>query len=299
VRVFLSYRRGDVGGYAGRLGDALRQRLGSKGVFQDVVAIAPGQDYTAAIDRALDESDAVLAVIGPGWLASSALGRGSRLFEADDYVRLELARALSRDVRVVPILVGGAALPAAADLPGDLQGLAQRQAVVLHDETWHQDVDGLVRSLRGDPAVPANRRRPWLLAGAVAVVVIALGAGAFWFWGPGSGDGTGQVSGLTIEIRPDHGRTTTAFVISGTGCPHPGDKIVVIFDAKTLGGWPTCQPNHTYKTSYSPDQSGALAWYDANGDQHNLTLSSGTTYTLYVQTTDGHLVSPSVTYRVE
>jgi hypothetical protein len=52
VQIFLSYRRGDVGGYAGRLTDALRQRLGAKSVFQDVTAIAPGQDYTAAIDRA-------------------------------------------------------------------------------------------------------------------------------------------------------------------------------------------------------------------------------------------------------
>jgi hypothetical protein len=67
VHIFLSYRRGDVGGYAGRLTDALRRRLGAKSVFQDVTAIARGQDYTAAIDRALDDSDAVLAVIGPGY----------------------------------------------------------------------------------------------------------------------------------------------------------------------------------------------------------------------------------------
>jgi hypothetical protein len=71
VRVFLSYRRGDVGGYAGRLTDALIQHLGAKSVFQDVTAIVPGRDYTAAIDRALDNSDAVLAVIGPGWLTAS------------------------------------------------------------------------------------------------------------------------------------------------------------------------------------------------------------------------------------
>jgi TIR domain len=71
VQVFLSYRRGDVGGYAGRLADALLQRLGPNSVFQDVVAIAPGQDFTVAIDRALDDCDAVLAVIGPGWLTAA------------------------------------------------------------------------------------------------------------------------------------------------------------------------------------------------------------------------------------
>jgi hypothetical protein len=60
VQIFLSYRRGDAGGYAGRLSDALRQRLGAKSVFQDVTAIAPGQDYTAVIDPAL-------TAVTPSW----------------------------------------------------------------------------------------------------------------------------------------------------------------------------------------------------------------------------------------
>jgi hypothetical protein len=127
-------------------------------VFQDVVAIAPGRDFTTAIDRALDDADAVLAVIGPGWLTAATPQGASRLSEAHDYVRLELARALARDLRVVPVLVGGASLPAATELTDDLEGLVRRQAVVLHDETWHEDVDGLVGSLRGEPAVPAIRR---------------------------------------------------------------------------------------------------------------------------------------------
>jgi hypothetical protein len=195
VRVFLSYRRGDVGGHAGRLADALHHRLGPKNVFQDVVAIAPGRDYTAVIDHALDESDAVLAVIGPGWLTAATARGVPRLFEPDDYVRLETARALQRDVRVVPVLVGGAPLPAAADLPEDLQALAQRQAVVLHDETWHQDLDGLVRSLRGEPVVVTKRRRRWLLAGLVAVVVIGLGVAGGAVWGSGGGNGSSGGSG--------------------------------------------------------------------------------------------------------
>jgi hypothetical protein len=192
VQIFLSYRRGDVGGYAGRLSDALRQRLGAKSVFQDVTAIAPGHDYTAAIDRALDGSDAVLVVIGPGWHAAATQQGNPRLFEADDYVRLELSRALQRNIPVIPVLVGGARLPAATELPDDLQRLVHRQAVVLHDETWHQDVEGLLRSLRGQPAVPARSWRRWLVPAGVAAALIALvglGAAAGW-WGPGSGDGS-------------------------------------------------------------------------------------------------------------
>jgi TIR domain len=96
VRVFLSYRRSDVGGYAGRLADYLRERLGERSVFQDVSAIPLGEAFTAAIDRALDACDAVLAVIGPGWLTASTPDARPRLFDPNDYVRLELARAGAR-----------------------------------------------------------------------------------------------------------------------------------------------------------------------------------------------------------
>jgi TIR domain len=209
VRVFLSYRRRDAGAYAGRLADVLLQRLGPRSVFQDVTAISPGQDFTVAIDRALAESDVALVLIGPDWLKAATPQGTRRLLEVDDYVRLELARALQRDIRVIPVLVGGARLPAAAELPDDLRGVAQRQAVELHDETWHQDVDGLIRSLRGQPAVPAGRRRRWLVAGTALAALLALGAGAWWQWGPGSGNtgkqtgsGSGGQTGPATAIGP-------------------------------------------------------------------------------------------------
>jgi TIR domain len=205
VRIFLSYRRGDAGGYAGRLTDALQQRLGPKSVFQDVTAIGPGQDYTAAIDHALRDSDVVLAVIGGGWLSASTPEGARRLLEADDYVRLELSRALLSTVRVVPVLVGGAALPDAADLPSDLQALAQRQTVVLHDETWHQDVDGLLRSLRGEPAAPGRRSRRVPVIAAVAVALAGLGAAAWWLWGPGPGTGPGGSASTIAACGPASG----------------------------------------------------------------------------------------------
>jgi hypothetical protein len=186
VRVFLSYRRGDVGGYAGRLHDDLVPHLGSKNVFQDVAAIAAGQDFAQVIDRQLDDTDAVLAVLGPGWLTASTDAGTPRLDNADDYVRLELSRALRRGIPVVPVLVGGARLPAADELPADLTELARRQSVTLRDETWHADVHGLVRSLRGEPAVPTRHRRR-LVAGVAALAVAAL-AGGGWWWSTASGE---------------------------------------------------------------------------------------------------------------
>jgi hypothetical protein len=176
LRVFLSYRRSDVGGYAGRLGDALSHRLGARNVFQDVTDIEPGRDFTHAIDEALEASDAVLAVIGPSWLGAADPDGELRLRQPDDYVRRELARALERGATVVPVLVGGAALPAGHDLPDDLQALAQRQAVSLRDQTWRDDVDALVRSLHGEQAAEPGRKRRWPLATVgVAAVLVAGG----------------------------------------------------------------------------------------------------------------------------
>jgi TIR domain len=273
VQIFLSYRRGDVGGYAGRLSDALRQRLGAKSVFQDVTAIAPGQDYTAVIDRALDGCDAVLVVIGSGWLAAATPQSTPRLFQADDYVRLELSRALHRNVPVIPVLVGGARLPAATELPDDLQGLVHRQAVVLHDETWHQDVEGLLRSLRGQPAVPARGRRRWLVPAGVAAALIALialvglGVAAGW-WGPGSGDGSGggQVASGTgvLSCAPPKGQGWRPIALSrdptGTDKLENGSLVFTVKDAYRRGGegkWQvilaTSMENATSEPAYHGD----------------------------------------------
>jgi hypothetical protein len=186
VRVFLSYRRTDVGGYAGRLHDDLVSHLGPKNVFQDVAAIPVGQDFTQVIDRQLDDCEAVLAVIGPGWLTASTDTDTPRLQEPDDYVRLELHRALRRGIPVVPVLVGGARLPAADELPPELTELVRRQSVTLRDETWRADVRGLVQSLRQEPPVP-SRHRGRLIA-PIAVLAVAASAGAGWWWSTGGGD---------------------------------------------------------------------------------------------------------------
>jgi hypothetical protein len=180
MRIFLSYRREDSAAWAGRLHDSLAARLGESSIFQDVVAIRPGVDFTGAIDQALDRSDAALAVIGPRWLTVAGPDGEPRLREPDDYVRAELVAAMAHELPVVPVLVGGAAMPASTDLPPELQALALRQAVVLRDSAWHQDVDALISGLRGEQ--PAGRRSRWRVATVLAAVVALAVVGLVVAW---------------------------------------------------------------------------------------------------------------------
>jgi hypothetical protein len=197
MRIFLSYRREDSSAWAGRLHDSLATRFGERNIFQDVVAVGPGEDFTAAIDRALGDADATLVVIGPTWLTAAAPGGVRRLDEPDDYVRAELSAALAREAPVVPVLVGGAEMPSASDLPAGLGPLAQRQAVTLRDTTWRQDVDGLVQSLRGEQ--PAGTRKRWPIVAGVAAVLLVAGAIVLILLrdGDSDGDGDGGSTALT------------------------------------------------------------------------------------------------------
>lgn len=174
MRVFVSYRRGDASAWAGRLRDGLTARLDEDDVYQDVVTVDAGEDFALSINSALERCDVVLAVIGPQWLSIVGTDGGRRLDDPDDYVRIELGRALALNKRVIPVLVGGAAMPAADRLPDDLTQLGLRQAFTLDDATWRRDVDDLVSRLVGPP------RSRWLVpvvlgavVAAVAVVVVA------------------------------------------------------------------------------------------------------------------------------
>lgn len=170
-RIFISYRRADSAGHAGRLKDDLTRLLGDR-VFMDVSDIAPGTDFERVIRGELGSCGAVLAVIGTRWREAFDAPR-----EGQDYVRIELAQALAHEgVNVVPVLVQGEILPSAANLPADLQPLAGRQAVVIRDDRWRDDVADLARKLR----VTLKLRRspvPWIAAGAVV-----LAAAALWIW---------------------------------------------------------------------------------------------------------------------
>src|SRR4051812_8649548 len=103
--IFICYRRGDSSGSAGRLYDALVLRFGDALVFMDVIKIPFGRDYVDVVESTLDAATVVLVLIGRDWMGTHAAG-GSRLDEADDPVRLEVAGALARPhIATLPVLV--------------------------------------------------------------------------------------------------------------------------------------------------------------------------------------------------
>jgi hypothetical protein len=175
--VFISYRRDDSAGEAGRLADALEARFGDQRVFRDVEDIPAGEDFAQAIDLALVKADTLLVVIGRKWLESRDAAGKRRLENPQDFVRLEIESALRHGIRVVPVLVQGTAAPSASELPESLRPLARIQAHELSDSRWQYDVVRLVDLLEqvaGSPNV-ARRKRLALVLAALAVLAVAAG----------------------------------------------------------------------------------------------------------------------------
>jgi hypothetical protein len=146
ANIFISYRREDSAGHAGRLFDHLRGRFPGR-VFMDVDTIEPGIDFVEVIEQAVGCCEVLIVMIGDAWLhATDADGR-RRLDNPSDFVRLEIATALERDIRVIPVLVNGAAMPRPEDLPPDLAKLTRRNAIELSDARFSFDVDRLIQAI--------------------------------------------------------------------------------------------------------------------------------------------------------
>jgi hypothetical protein len=196
--IFISYRRDDAEGQAGRLFDELSAHFGRDAVFMDVAGIKKGMDFRRIIDEHVTSCGVLLVIIGKTWLSATD-GKGQRrLDDANDFVRLETAVALARDIPVVPVLVHDAVMPTAQELPDVLKELAFRNGTELTHARWDSDVKLLIEDLRpyletpGMPQAPtqptgnrssdaaAERSQPpgrspgsrslWVAAGAVVVL---------------------------------------------------------------------------------------------------------------------------------
>jgi formylglycine-generating enzyme required for sulfatase activity len=150
--IFISYRRENCAGEARALFNDMRERLGENSVFMDVDSIALGRDFRGALQRTLSSCDIVLVLIGRNWADAKDEEGRTRLEDPGDFVRLEIEAALKRDIIVMPVLVQGAHMPAAAQLPPEIRDLVYRNGFELSHNRWESDIGEMLRRLNLDLA---------------------------------------------------------------------------------------------------------------------------------------------------
>lgn len=250
LRVFISYRRDDTAGHAGRLHDSLSVSFEEADVFMDVGDIEPGVDFTVAIADAIGSCDVMLALIGKRWAGATAANGPRRLDDPDDHVAMEIATALERGVRVIPTLIDGASMPDADALPLRIVDLSRRNAVQLSTVTWHSDFETLVAALRrmlppsAGPAPAGTRVTPlgprvgsasppaaeddyppkgsfprWAVLVAVAATLFVLVV--FLAGREDSGDPGPDAAAKQLMVEPDSGPPGTTIEVRGDPCRRP------------------------------------------------------------------------------
>src|SRR5262249_40860448 len=156
TKVFISYRRDDSRYQARMIHAAFCQVIPRDHVFMDVDSIPPGANFRKILKDWVNQSEVLLALIGPGWIdVSDPKTKGRRLDNPSDFVRIEIGEALARDIPVVPVLIDGAPLPDIGLLPDDLKELVDRQAEFVEYRTFDADVERLIRKLLAE----AEKRR--------------------------------------------------------------------------------------------------------------------------------------------
>jgi hypothetical protein len=255
AQIFISYRREEGSGYAGRLYDRLGDHFGRDHVFMDVDTIELGVDFAKRIEDAVGSCDALIAIIGKQWLTVLGKDGRPRLQAPGDFVALEIAAALRRNIRVFPVLVQGATMPDVSDLPPELRPLARMNALEVQDTDWNHDVGRLIEAL--DSAVPRRQvlrpgggqpppPRPWvkkLIIGLVSLAALAFGTaivvsllhglGNGGAGGPGPGGGS-IVDTTTISLSPSSGPVGSTITVQGSGF-QAGEAIVIDFNADEVG----------------------------------------------------------------
>lgn len=182
-KIFISYRRDDAAGEAGRLADHLSRRFGADAVFLDIETIDPGTDFVSVLQTTLQQTAAVLVVIGTRWISLRGASGTRRLDDEKDFVRLEVEKALGRGIPVVPVLVQGAPLPRADELPPSIAALATRQTAVVDHAEFHADTERLcdrLATMLGVEPHPPGWRRWWPLLGGASLLVLALAGFLAW-----------------------------------------------------------------------------------------------------------------------
>jgi hypothetical protein len=235
--IFISYRRVESIHQAGRIYDDLVAHFGKAAVFKDVDSIPAGVDFRSHLNQVLATCQAACVIVGPAWLSQTTADGQRRLDGPQDFVRIEVEALLARNIPVIPILIDGATIPAADDLPESLQALSFRQAVAVRaDPDFHHDMEKVIAALKqilgasaaGRTNAPAGKRTPSLsrakvgIGIGVAVPLIAV-AGAILYTLAPFAHTPGHP---TLALAPTATATATAIpftptptLVPTTGCP--------------------------------------------------------------------------------
>jgi hypothetical protein len=171
-RLFISYRRSDARGTAGRLSDTLGTYFGDNRVFRDIENIEGGEDFGNVIEESLQHADAVIVLIGPQWISIRAEDGTRRLVDPKDWVAQEIASAIQLKKPIFPVLVDGASMPRAEELPEKLKPLVRYNAIAVSDDRWKSDVQRLGKLLSLE--IPsANERKLGSINMAISLALFA------------------------------------------------------------------------------------------------------------------------------
>lgn len=155
-RIFMSYRREESAYPANWLYTLLSEHFGDGQVFMDVDDIEPGANFVDVINAAVGSCEVMLAMIGDRWLTVTDGDGSRRIDDPVDFVRLEIEAALARNIRVIPILISGAKMPRARDLPNSIDALAYRQALELSAHRFKLDLGRLLKALENTLSASRN-----------------------------------------------------------------------------------------------------------------------------------------------
>ena len=282
--IFISYRREDSEDSTRAIFESLRPEFGKERLFMDVEAIALGSDFRDAIERSLSNCGVFLAVIGPGWLNVRPLNDPNgprRLDNPNDYVRQEVASALKKGAQlpVIPVLVRGATMPTADQLPDDLKDLAYRNALTLNNLDWDSNVAKLTNTIRPHVGEPRSATTAPVRASASALSQPSSSSG------PNKGLIIGIVAALLVAaavvyffVRPS-GNMLTATIVRNPRLSSLPAPVSVAIDDKPIGQIHS-NPNgssplqfhvtageHTFKFSDAQSQSDCSGTFSVNANQ--------------------------------
>lgn len=145
--IFISYRRSSAF-VVDHIHEKLTSRFEASSIFLDRSDIEPGARFPDKIRTAVTRASVVLVIIGKDWIAAQDQRTYRRRLDMpDDWVRQELELALRGEGAVIPVLIEGAEMPTAEQLPESLAALVERHAIVLSREHFREDVERLVKEI--------------------------------------------------------------------------------------------------------------------------------------------------------